>query len=268
MSLTLFAKELRANALPTLIVSAVLALYVVCIAYMYDPEIAKSLDELMDIMPELYAAFGMANATDSMLDFLLNYLYGFLFTLMPLLIIMMAVNRSLVRPVERGSMAYTLAAPVGRAGVALSLAAALLATMALVLAAVTLLQIGAAELFFPGELDVAGLLRATAGLGALWVFMSGLCFASAAALPNPRAALWTGGGLCLGMYLVQMLSQLGGALEDLGSFNPLQLYDCYALAAGGSAAGDAVTGAVALALAGLALFALGTAAFTRRDLKL
>ena len=268
MSLTLLAKELRASALPTLIVSAVLALYVVCIAYMYDPEIAESLEEIKNIMPELYAAFGMANATESMLDFLLNYLYGMLFTLMPLLIVMMAVNRSLVRPIDRGSMAYTLAAPVGRVGVALSLAASLLITMALVLAAMVALQLASAELFFPGELDVSGLLRASAGLGALWVFMCGLCFAGAAALPNPRAALWAGGGLCLAMYLVQMLSQMGGALEDLGRFNPLQLYDCYALAAGGSAASDAVTGAVGLAVAGLVLFALGTAAFARRDLKL
>ena len=155
MSLTLLAKELRASALPTLIVSAVLALYVVCIAYMYDPEIAESLEEIKNIMPELYAAFGMANATESMLDFLLNYLYGMLFTLMPLLIVMMAVNRSLVRPIDRGSMAYTLAAPVGRVCVALSRAASLLSTRALVLAAMVALQVASAELFFPGELDVS-----------------------------------------------------------------------------------------------------------------
>ena len=70
------------------------------------------------------AAFGMANATDTLLGFLLNYLYGFVFTWLPLLMIMILVNRMVVRPIDRGSMAYLLASPTSRLSLALTFALA------------------------------------------------------------------------------------------------------------------------------------------------
>ena len=268
MSLALFTKELRSYAIPTLVVTAILAMYIACIAYMYDPEIAQSLDDLMDIMPELYAAFGMANPTDSMLDFLLNYLFGFLFTLMPLIIVMIAINRSIIRPIDRGSMAYLLATPASRLRISTTLALALIAVMALVMVAVVAIQIGCCETMFPGELDIPGLLAASAGLFALWLFMCGLCFACATIIPDTRIGFWAGGGLCVVMVLMQMVSQMGDGLSSLKRYNPIQLFDCYALAGGGAAASDAAVQACILGAMGIVLFCLGIAVFCRRDLSL
>ena len=85
MSVALFARELRGSLPALLVITAVLALYIVSIAYMFDPEVAHNLDAVMAAMPDLFAAFGMANMSTNMTDFMLNYLYGFLFTWVPLL---------------------------------------------------------------------------------------------------------------------------------------------------------------------------------------
>ena len=60
MNRTLFAKELRANLFVSLIIAAVLAMYIGVIVSMYDPELGESLDAMMQSMPEMFAAFGMS----------------------------------------------------------------------------------------------------------------------------------------------------------------------------------------------------------------
>lgn len=150
MSTTLFLKELKGSLFSSGVIAAVLALYIVCIVYMFDPEIAESLDLIMATMPELYAAFGMANATDTLLGFLLNYLYGFVFTWLPLLMIMILVNRMVVRPIDRGSMAYLLASPTSRLSLALTFALTLATMLAALMVVIVALQVACAEAFFRG----------------------------------------------------------------------------------------------------------------------
>ena len=69
MNKTLFAKELRASAFTFIIVAAVLAMYVVTIVAMFDPELGESLDAMMASMPDLFAAFGMAQPRQPCLIF-------------------------------------------------------------------------------------------------------------------------------------------------------------------------------------------------------
>ena len=263
MSTTLFLKELKGSLFSSGVIAAVLALYIVCIVYMFDPEIAESLNLIIATMPELCAAFGMANAPDTLLGFLLNYLYGFVFTWAPLLMIMILVNRMVVRPIDRGSMAYLLASPTSRLPLALTFALTLATMLAALMAVIVALQVACAEAFFPGDLDAEGLLLASAGLYCLWLFLGGLCFLSACAFKDARLALWVGGGLCLALFLVQMVAGVGEGIEVLQTFNPVELYDPYALAAGED---DAVGNSGILGVSGIALMAAGTAIFCRRDM--
>ena len=263
MSVALFARELRGSLPALLVITAVLALYIVSIAYMFDPEVADNLDAVMAAMPDLFAAFGMANMSTNMTDFMLNYLYGFLFTWVPLLLIMMMVNRMLVRPIDRGSMACLLATPASRLRIAGSFAACMVAVLVFELALVFAIQVASAEALFPGELDAEKLGWATVGLLGLWLFMTGLCFASACAFKDSRLALWGGGGACLALLLLQVMTQAGEGLDALATLNPVMYYKPFELAAGSS---DAVVGAVCLGLAGIALIAAGIAVFCRRDL--
>ena len=253
MNRALFAKELRANLFVSLIIAAVLAMYIGVIVSMYDPELGESLDAMMQSMPEMFAAFGMSVQATTLIDFMLNYLYGFLLTIFILVLILIVANKLMVRYLDRSAMAYLLATPNSRTRIALTMVGVM----------VTIL--GFAEALFPGELDMQALMQVNAGLLALWLAMAGLCFLSACLFSNATAALWVGGGLNILFFLMQMISQVGDKFEFLKNVNPLTLFDYYGLAAGDA---SAVGGAIALAVGAVALFAVAVAAFDRRDLSI
>mgnify|MGYP000830365636 CR=1 FL=1 len=120
MSSVLFGRECRANYKIWLIFAAVLTMYSAVIVSMFDPKLGESLNLMAQSMPELFAAFGMASPGVTMLDFLVNYLYGFLYLVFPLVLVLLLVNRLLARYLERGAMAWLLAAPHPRRRIAAS----------------------------------------------------------------------------------------------------------------------------------------------------
>lgn len=197
MSRTLYLRELRRNAGAVLAIGAILVLYVASVVSMYNPETTKSLEAIMSTMPDMFAAFGMSHPATTMTGFMLNYLYGFLFTWVALLLIMMMVNRMVVQPIDRGSLSCVLSTPASRLRIALTLALALLTSLVVTLALIIVAQLALAEAQYPGELDLPALARASAGLFCLWLFMADLCFASACCFRDGRVALWAGGGACL-----------------------------------------------------------------------
>lgn len=265
MNKTLFAKELRANLFVSGIIAAVLAMYIGVIVSMFDPKLGESLDLMMQSMPEIFAAFGMATQATTLIDFMLNYLYGFLLTVFILVLILIMVNKLMVRYLDRGAMAYLLATPNSRTRIACTMIGVMVAILAGLMVVVTALEAGFAEALFPGELDMQALLQVNAGLLALWLATAGLCFLSACLFSNATAALWAGGGLSILFFLMQMASKVGDKFEFLDSINPLTLFDYYGLAAGDA---SAVGGAIALAAAAVALFAAAVVVFDRRNLSI
>lgn len=265
MNRALFAKEMRSCAFVAVLIAAVLALYVVMIVSMFDPSLGESLTLMMQSMPELFSAFGMSKPSTTLLDFLLNYLYGFLLTAFPLVLVLILVNKLVVRYLDRGTMAYLLATPVSRVRIACTLAGVLVSMLVLLLAVMWMFEVGSSEFLFLGELDGMGLLRANAGLLGLWLAMAGLCFLSACLFSNASLALWAGGGMCILSFLVQMVSQVGDKFEYLKYATPLTLFDAYGLAANDT---QAWIGAVVLYGVAAALFVVGVVVFSRRDLNI
>ena len=263
MNKTLFAKELRASLFVSGIIAAVLALYIGMIISMFDPELGESLDAMMQSMPEVFAAFGMSTQTTTLIDFMLNYLYGFLLTAFVLVLVLIMANKLMVRHLDRGSMAYLLATPTSRVRIAGTMIGVMTTVLAALAVLVTALEMGFAETLFPGELDFEALAWVNAGLLALWLAMAASCFLSACLFSNAAAALWTGGGLWILFFLMQMVSQVDDDFEFLENINPLTLFDYYGLAASDA---SAIGGAVVLAMSAVALFAAAVAVFTRRDL--
>ena len=78
----LFVRSLRSIAPVLLALAAIAVMYAASIVYLYDPAVSESLVAMQEAMPELFAAFNMANVASTLLDFLINYLYGFLFTVL------------------------------------------------------------------------------------------------------------------------------------------------------------------------------------------
>ena len=100
MSATLFKRSLRSAAAVMAAIVVVLAFYIAMVAYLYDPEVSESIQLMQAAMPELFEAFGMANPSATLLDFLLNYLYGFLFTGTLVLMAAYLAQRLVVGPVR------------------------------------------------------------------------------------------------------------------------------------------------------------------------
>ena len=61
MNATLFKKEIKSNWLLLVIFLAVLSVYGSMITMMFNPEMGDSLKMMADSMPDLFAAFGMAD---------------------------------------------------------------------------------------------------------------------------------------------------------------------------------------------------------------
>ena len=261
----LLARSLRSVAVVLAALVAVAVLYIAEVVCLYDPEVSESLALMQEALPELFAAFGMANPSATLLDFLLNYLYGFLLTAVVAVLAVYLAQRLMAGPAKDGSLAWLLAAPRSRA----SLVGTLVATEALAMAVLVALcwagEAASAEALFPGELDHGGLARVNMGLLALGLFAAALCLAPACGIQQPGLGLGLGAGLCAAFFLMGLLGTVGEGLEWAAALSPFALFDPYGLAAGdaGAAAGAALLAALAAALDALAVFL-----FARRDFSL
>ncbi|OUP09779.1 ABC transporter permease [Collinsella sp. An2] len=258
----LFKHELRSCAAPVAVVACVLALYAGAVVGMFDPELGESLETMRGAMPELFAAFGMADQGSTLLEFLVSYLYGFLLVVFPLALAAMLTDRLMVRRIEQGSISYLLAQPVGRARLATSQLLVMTSCLIALMAVMGAVEYACAEALFPGELAAADLLAINVSTLCLWSFLAGICWLSACALPGTAAARWAGAAICIAFVLTEMASGVGEGLAWLGDVTPLALFDPLGVVSGEA---GALAGSTILALAGIALASVGTAAFCRRD---
>ena len=262
ISLPLFRREARRSILLLVIFAGILALYASVILTMYDPELGESLAMMKDAMPELFAAFGMSDPGSTLTEFLANYLYGFLFLVLPLVLLILLANRLMAGYLDRGTMAWLLSSPNPRWKIA--------ATQALFQAAcgvVTVVYAGGlctvlSVAMYPGELAAGPFLRLNLTLAALLCLLGSVCFLGVCAFSDSCRGLALGSGLCVVFILLQMLAQSGDKWEWLRYLTPLTAFDSTALAAGGGS----LWPALGLAGGAACLYATGIFVFTRRDL--
>lgn len=265
MCLPLFKKELRTSWKMGLIFCVVLAMYTLMITAMYDPALGDSLAVMAQSMPELFAVFGMANAYTTLLGFLANYLYGFLFIVFPMIFALLLVNKLMVRYVDRGAMAWLLAGPVSRRKLACSQLSVLVLWMVALVVYLTALTLGAGQMLFPGALDVPALLRMNAALLGLLLLFASVCWLDACAFNESGWALGSGGGLCIVFILLNMLRGAGEQAAFCKYLTPITLFDAAGLMQNEA---GAIGKAVILYVAAAALFAFGNEIFARKDMSL
>lgn len=105
----------------------------------------------------------------------------------PLVFSAMTANSLVARHVDRGSMAYLLAAPNSRTRVAFTQMTVLLTGVTAIIAVCTAVGWGCSAAMFPGALDVAGYLRLNLGVWLLHLCLSGLCFFASCISNTTRA---------------------------------------------------------------------------------
>lgn len=257
----LFQKEVKSNWKLLALFCAVLTLYILVIITMFDPKLGDSLNQMMQTMPGLFAAFGMANPGTTLLSFLANYLYGFLLIAFPLVFFLMLSVRLVARYIENRSMACLLAAPHTRRSLICTQGGVLLCAAVFLWGYVTAMIALCSTLLFPGELALKPFLFVSAGLLGLFVFFCGLAFFASAAFYEMKMVTLFGAGLSVLFILIQMLAGVGDKWEKLKYATPLTLFNPTALAAGGGGCEY-----LWLYLAGALLFAAGGVIFCRKDI--
>lgn len=261
----LFVRNMRSSAVVIVVLVSVALMYIASVVYLYDPAVSESLTAMQEAMPDLFAAFGMANTATTLLDFLINYLYGFLFTALLIVLAVYLAQKFLASPVKDGSFAWILAAPHSRTAIIVTFIVAEVIAVALVVAFCWIGEVIFCEIWFPGELNLVGLARANGGLFVLGFFMASLCFALTCVFKNPDLGLGIGAALCVLFFLMELAGTVGEGLTWVAHVSPCTLYDAYSLAAGNASAfaNIALVGAFAVILNILA-----GVVFVRRDFSL
>ncbi|MGN0334404.1 MAG: ABC transporter permease [Lachnospiraceae bacterium] len=260
---TLYKREMKGSIKMLLVFSAIITLYVSVIISMYDPELAVLLDGFVEMMPELMAAVGMSAGASNLLGFMVSYLYGFILLIFPMLFCILRGNGLISKYADRGSIVSLVAAPVKRSVIAFTQMAVLVSGVFLLVLYSTVLELGCAHYFFPGELDTMKLLTLNAGLLCLHLFIGGICFLASCACSDTKYSIGFGAGIPAVMYVLQMLANVGGNAEKAKYFTFFTLFHPEGIVAGESAA---MTGVILLFTGGIVLFTLGITVFSKRDL--
>ncbi|SHK62504.1 ABC transporter permease subunit [Hespellia stercorisuis] len=263
MNLTLYKKEWKANWILLAIFMAVLTMYATMIIAMFDPKMGDSLQEMAASMPEVFAAFGMADVGQTLLEFTTGYLYGILLTAFPAVYIIILSNRLVARYVDNGSMVYLLAAPDKRGKIVGTQMIFLVTSLLLMLVYVSGVILATAHLLFPGEMDIPGFLRVNAGLFGLWIMVGGVCFLSSCVFNESKMAVGISSAFVVYSLLVQMISQVGEKFEGLKYATPMTLYAVDGLIAKD---GQAWLTCAIMYGVGILCFAAGIAVFRKKNL--
>lgn len=261
----LFRRNMGSCVKPFAIILAVMCMYTGIIIYMFDPALAEILNRYQEALPDMMAAVGMTGVASSLLEWIQIYLYGFIMLLFPLIFIIILNHKLVARYIDDGSMAYLLASPHSRRRIILTQMVSAVLYVVLLMAAITGIGIACCEAMFPGELDIGRYLLLNAGTCLLQLTVTGLVFAAACFAGDNRVYYTVGAGIPIGFFLLYMLSNLGGKLENLTYVTLYSLLPTDRIIAGEGSVWPFMT-----ALAGLAvlLFGAGAVRFTRRDLSL
>lgn len=265
MNFTLFKREMKANYKLLLIFIGVLSLYASIIVAMFDPDMGKSLELMLESMPEVFAAFGMGEMGTTLLTFVVNYLYGFLLIALPSVFILILSNRLMARYISQGSMAYLLATPNKRKKIAFTQAMFLVINVLGLLIYITALCIIVGQVMFPGELEINKFVLVNIGLFGLLIFLSGLSFCTSSIFSDSKLSNGVGGGAIIAFIIIQMLSQVGEKFENLKYLTPLTLYHTDGLISGDN---QAIWAVILLYIIGIILFGIGIHIFCKRDLSI
>ena len=260
--LPLLWREARRNSLLLVVFAGVLTLYTSVVLTMYDPELGESLAMMEDAMPELFAAFGMSDPGSTLTEFLANYLYGFLFLVLPLVLLILLANRLMAGYLDRGSMAWLLSSPHPRWSIAATQALFHLVCVVLIVGYAGGLCAVLSALMYPGNLAATPFFHLNLTLAALLCLLGSICFFGACALSDSRRGLASSGGICAVFILLQMLAQSDEKWAFLRYFTPLSAFDTAALSSGGGSPWPAL----GLAVGAVIFYAAGIWRFTCRDL--
>ncbi len=260
---TLYKKEWKSNWILLLIFCGVLTMYASMIVSMFDPKLGDSLRMMAESMPDIFAAFGMADVGTTLLEFITGYLYGMLLIAFPAVYIIILSHRLVAKYVDSGSIVYLLAVPQKRSKIIRTQMIYLVSSLFLMLVYVMALIIGVSQVMFSGELDMTGFLKLNIGVFGLWIMLAGVCFFMSCIFNESKWSLGCSTAVFVYALLVQMISQVGDKFEKLKYATPLTLFQTDGLIEGTH---EAWMTCGIMYIVGIVFFTAGALIFKKRDI--
>lgn len=212
-----------------LIFGAVLSAYLGIIILLIDPKDMVKIQELFGTMGDFMGAFGISIAamTDP-LAYTASTFFALMVCAFTMVFYVIQNGRLIVKPVDSGSMAYTLSMPISRASVALT--GGLYLVFAMFVHAVLMFGIGAGILSGMSEYMQSGWLGAYLNLVCvtflLTTMVAMLSYFFSVAFCDSKLGTGLAAGVPIGLILMSMLGGAGGEqLEWLKNITPFGWID-------------------------------------------
>ncbi|MGO4108437.1 ABC transporter permease subunit [Paenibacillus sp. YAF4_2] len=270
MNLPLFKQMMKIHAKGMSNYAFGSAFYILLMFWLY-PGIADNtgaLNELLKSMPEgIVNAFNIQGGFGSMEAFISGEYYGLILPLLLSIFSIMLSTGLMARLVDQGSMAYLLSTPTTRRQIATT-QAGVLSTGLLLIMVVTTAAGMLGYIWFIGDkyaFNGARYIQMNVVAWMLFIAASGIAFLLSSVMNDEKKALGTSGFIVFGMFALDMLGKISGSVEWLRYASIFSLYRPSDIAAGN---GHPLLAAMILLAIGLASFAAGIIAFSKRDLPL
>lgn len=261
-SLTLFKREMKANNKLLIIFIYILTLYILSVVYMFNPDSSNAFDIIIKSMPGLMKAFGFVASGNTLIGYIATDLYGMILLMFPVIFYIILANKLLAGYVDRGSMAYLLATPNKRVKIALTQALSLWVSIGILITYATVAIIISSALIHPGKLDIEKLILMNVVIYFLHIAISGICFLASCISDDTKRSFTIGAGVPIAFFLIQMLANMGGKLENLKYFTIFTLFNTNDIVAGKSV----VFPVIILVVVAIVLYGIGIYIFSKRDI--
>jgi len=229
---------------------------------MFNPNRANAFDVIIKSAPGLMKAFGFVTSGNSLIGYLATDLYGMLLLMFPLIFTIILANKLVAGYVDHGSMACLLATPNKRVKIALTQALCLWVNIGILIAYTTVAIIVSSAIMHPGMLDIGKLVMMNIFIYFLHIALSGICFFASCISNDTKRSFTIGAGIPITFFLIQMLSNMGGNLENLKYFTIFTLFNAMDIVTGKSVVFPVL---ILLAVA-IVLYSIGIYIFSKRDI--
>jgi len=237
-------------------------MYIVLIVYMFNPGSGTGWDDIIKLLPAVMKAAGFTAAGNTLIGAVATGLYGMIVLMIPMVFTIILGNKLVAGYVDRGSMACLLATPNKRVTIALTQALSLWVSIAILITYITAAIIVSSAIMHPGLLDIGKLVQMNIVLYFLHIALSGICFFASCISNDTKRSFTIGAGIPVAFFLIQMLANMGGKLENLKYFTLFTLFNTTDIMAGNSIVSPVL---ILLAVA-IVLYGLGIFIFSKRDL--
>lgn len=265
ISLPLFKRNMIYAGKLSIIFIAILTMYTSIIIYMFDPELAEMLNQYQQMMPGIMSAVGMSGTAGTLIEFINTYLYGFLMLIFPMIFEIIIINKFVMKYVDSGSMACLLATPNSRKKIIVTQLLSIWLSIIFLIVVITGIGLVCSAAMFKGELEILKYIKLNLSVLLLHFAISGIVFFSACYFNESKGYFTLGVGLPILFYLINMLANMGGKLENLKYITIFTLFPGEEIVAGTS---GLFSSSLILAIIGIILYIAGSTCFVKKDLPL